>query len=66
MTTLKDSLSQPSNEQLKKALADAKTDKTKLLFLTELRNKRTTWCFSEELSIRKEIDKFLEEYVDVN
>lgn len=60
MTTLKDSLSQPSNEQLKKALDDAKTDKTKLLLLTELRNKRTTWCFSEELGIRKEIDKFLE------
>lgn len=52
---------QPTNEQLKKALASAKADKTKRLFLFELRNKRTTWCFSEELNLRKEIDKFLEE-----
>lgn len=49
---------QPSNQELKNALALAMLtdDRTTLI---ELRNRRTTWCFSEELSLRKQIDTFL-------
>lgn len=54
---------QPTNKQLEEALEKAKLDKHHIKNLLEIRNDRTTWAFTYELNLRKNIDKFLEETV---
>lgn len=67
-SSIENPLAQPSNNELRAALAAARTeddsgafhDDAKSQALWVLRERRTTWFDTDELALRREIDRFFE------